>query len=308
MFDLSAVTGGAKAALGDYEGRACAWSGCTAVLITLGQGAQIAVNDVVTLRPDALHAPLSSASGTGSQPLQAPAVMAPLSVSVVAPVEVGACSDVVAQAVVKGPVGSSSSSLKYRWTVKWVASATKLSNPAGVTMPFASAVGGGSLGEIKLAFANIPAGATGGGAKAGGGSWKISLSYTGGFGRIVTASTLVNRRSVPIPTLEVTGGTQHRVRRGESLSLTALVGPPNCGEASALTAGELSDVRWNLLKFIGGTPISPCTRTRTNACGSWQGSTGRYAFAIKDRRALRLKPWSLPPGGTKYRRNAQTYD
>jgi hypothetical protein len=206
----------------------CSWLSKSKLLITLGIGSSILPGDLMTVNgetlkaectlktsncPDWLHSPEQTLA------VQAPANALSPSVVLAGPSAIGICDNLTINS------GSSSGSggrefTNYNWTLMVVGDASADDKVA------ARAALATSDGLQKLFVVGTWLSA--------GGTFRIRLELTNFLGVTSSAEVMVTKLSLPVPMVEIDGGSFHNAYRSTGLELNAVASAPSCVELGSM--------------------------------------------------------------------------
>jgi hypothetical protein len=201
----------------------CSWVSKSKLLVTLGRGASVLPGDTIAVHKGQLRAECTLASSNcpdwqynhgESLTIRAPTNALTPTVVLTAPSSIGVCDDITINS------GSSTGSggrkfSAYMWTV--VVNDVSLPDGHSITTQAASATSGSSK-QLFLSRSWLEAGA----------SFKVKLKLTNFLGVSESALFAFTKLSLPLPTVEIDGGSQQSAFRSVGLSLTAVASAPSC--------------------------------------------------------------------------------
>jgi hypothetical protein len=223
------TTAGGCEALLSFTGisfASCSWMSDSELLITLGGGSSILPGDSITLHADKLKA-LCNLVTTGcgnwgfnqeqSVTVAAPANALSPAVVLTGPSTVGICDNVTLNSAASSGSGGREFT-DFTWTI-----GTLLSNGSpGISEPrlvdSASAASAANSPKFFMVGTWLQAG----------GSYAVTLSLTNFLGVTSSEVFTLTKLSLPVPTVEIDGGSFHTAFRSDGVSLTAKASAPSC--------------------------------------------------------------------------------
>jgi hypothetical protein len=208
---------------GSSPADACSWVSKSKLMLIFGGGSSVLPGDSITIHEGKLRAECTVTSDcldweynqAQSLTISAPADALTPTVLLTGPSIVGVCDNVTINS------GSSTGSggrefAGYVWTVMGNDDAP-LPSDHPISTQVASATSG-NLKQLFLASSWLEAGA----------SLKVKLELTNFLGLTESAVFTLSKLSVPVPTVEIDGGSQQSALRSVGLSLSAVASAPSC--------------------------------------------------------------------------------